>query len=213
MKGNENMSNVKERNKITVTEFVKKYNSLTSSELKFKYIESNVYRTYVPILEKKIWLQKMFDQSVVGEIGNQYIDMFVHKFNTTLTILEMYTNISFNKGVEETGTMNVYKDYDLLAENDLLNAVFAAIPKSELSNIIEINEQIIETFYNKHQSTKAYIAELVDKFSLTMGAITDTSIKALLEILNDEEKIKDIISKLPKLDSIEKILNSSINKL
>lgn len=200
-----------ERNKITVTEFVEKYKTFNSDELKFKYIKSNVYRTYVPILEKKLWLQKMFEQSISGKIGNQYIDMFIHKFNTTLTIIEMYTNISFNKGIEETDVMNVYKDYDLLVENDLLNAIFSAIPKKELESIIEINDQIINTFYNKNQSVKAYISELVDRFSLTFGAITEVSIKTLSDILSDEEKVKNIIDKLPKIKNIEDILNN-LNK-
>lgn len=187
----------RQKNNITVKEFVDKYIKLSSDSLKDKLVESIIYRTYVPILEKKLFLQAVFDKSLTGQEPNRYVDVFVNKINVTIAILQLYTDLDFKK-TENDKDNKIFVDYDLLAENDLLNKIFNQIPESELKSFLSINDQITETFYNEHNSTEAFLMKLADRFSVTFGAIADGSINALLEVLNDEEKLNGIVDNLIK---------------
>jgi len=200
------MNEIKE--KISVQEFVNKYNKLSSNELKDKLVESLIYRKYVPILEKKIRLQHMFDKSIMGVESNKYVDVFVNKMNVTFTILDMYTNLSFNK--ENNSEDNLFNDYDMLAENDLLNVILRKIPEHELASLLTINDQIAQTFYNKYKSTEAYVSSLVDRFATVFGGIVNVNSEAILEILKDEEKINNITNKFSKFDKIANIFKNEL---
>lgn len=187
----------RQKNNITVKEFVDKYIKLSSDSLKDKLVESIIYRTYVPILEKKLFLQAVFDKSLTGQEPNRYVDVFVNKINVTIAVLQLYTDLDFKK-TENDKDNKMFVDYDLLAENDLLNKIFNQIPESELKSFLSINDQITETFYNEHNSTEAFLTKLTDRFSVTFGAIANGSINALLEVLNDEEKLNGIVDNLIK---------------
>lgn len=187
----------RQKNNITVKEFVDKYIKLSSDSLKDKLVESIIYRTYVPILEKKLFLQAVFDKSLTGQEPNRYVDVFVNKINVTIAILQLYTDLDFKKTKNDKDT-KMFVDYDLLAENDLLNKIFNQIPESELKSFLSINDQITETFYNEHNSTESFLTKLADRFSVTFGAIANGSINALLEVLNDEEKLNGIVDNLIK---------------
>lgn len=187
----------RDKKNISVKKFVDNYKKLTSDALKDNYIKSIIYRTYVPVLEKKLFLQVMFDNSLVGEEPNRYVDTFLNQINTTIAILQLYTDLDMRKN-EGDKSSKTFEIYDMLASNDLLNLIFNEIPSNELKSILAINEQISETFYNQNNSTESFLTKLVDRFSNTFGAITNGSIDALLEVLNDEEKINSIISKAKK---------------
>ena len=187
----------RDKKNISVKEFVDNYKKLTLDTLKDNYIKSIIYRTYVPVLEKKLFLQVMFDNSLIGEEPNRYVDTFLNQINTTIAILQLYTDLDMRKN-EGDKSSKTFEIYDMLASNDLLNLIFNEIPSNQLKSILAINEQISETFYNQNNSTEAFLTKLVDRFSNTFGAITNGSIDALLEVLNDEEKINSIISKAKK---------------
>lgn len=205
----------RDKKNISVKEFIDNYKKLTSDTLKDNYIKSIIYRTYVPVLEKKLFLQVMFDNSLIGEEPNRYVDAFLNQINTTIAILQLYTDLDMRKN-EGDKSSKTFEIYDMLASNDLLNLIFNEIPSSELKSILAINEQISETFYNQNNSTEAFLTKLVDRFSNTFGAITNGSIVALLEVLNDEEKMNSIISKAKKNvnfnDIIQIIKNNKIKK-
>lgn len=192
-----------ENKKITASDFVKKYKQLSSDSLRERLIKSIITRTYVPVLEKKLFLQVMFDKSLVGEESNRHVDMFLNSINVTLAILGMYTKLNFEKTEENKTTM--FEAYDMLAELDLLNVIFNEIPSSELTQISAINEQIMETYYNGHNSIQAFATKLVDRFANTFGVLTKGSIDSLSEILNDEEKLNSVIDKLNKDNKLTQI--------
>lgn len=192
-----------ENKKITVSDFVKKYKQLSSDSLKERLIKSIIIRTYVPVLEKKLFLQVMFDKSLVGEEPNRHVDMFLNSINVTLAILGMYTKLNFEKTEENKTTM--FEAYDMLAELDLLNIIFNEIPSSELTQISAINEQIMETYYNEHNSMQSFATKLVDRFANTFGVLTKGSIDSLSDVLNDEEKLNSVIDKLNKDNKLTQI--------
>lgn len=68
--------------KLTVKEFCRRYDMLKTDEQKSNFVQSMIYRTYCPVLEKKIILQTMLDKTIVsGKNGVEYIDMFLSKIN------------------------------------------------------------------------------------------------------------------------------------
>ena len=192
-----------ENKKITVSDFVKKYKQLSSDSLRERLIKSIITRTYVPVLEKKLFLQVMFDKSLTGEESNRHVDMFLNSINVTLAIFGMYTKLNFEKTEENKTTM--FEAYDMLAELDLLNVIFNEVPSSELTQISAINEQIMETYYNEHNSIQAFATKLVDRFANTFGVLTKGSIDSLSEILNDGEKLNSVIDKLNKDNKLTQI--------
>lgn len=192
----------KEIKKISVKDFINKYNQLHSDELKDRMVKSLITRKYVPVLEKKLYLQVMLDNSIVDNNGQKYVDMFVNKINVTTAVLTLYTNLDLSNDNDKT---KAFENYDLLAENDILNVLFNKIPESELTTILSINDQLLETFYNKNNSIHAFISEMVDRFSVTFGALANGSIKSLIGILDDEKKMNDIMNKLSNKDSIIQI--------
>lgn len=196
-------ANTEER--ISVEKFYNNYKALSSEELKENMIKSLITKSYVPILEKKILLQKSFERSLVGYEGNRYIDMFLSKINTTICILTMYTKLSFVKG--EDAETNIFDDYDILCEHNLLNKIFKYIPETEIQSILTINEQIMQTFYNETKSTEAYVTALIDRFANVFGMAANSGMETLASTINDEEKMKSFMSKLPDPNKYMKILS------
>ena len=79
---------------MTVLEFVDKYSKLNSAKAKEEMVKSIVKRTYCPILEKRIVLENLLNNSVsTTEFGLKYVDMFVSKLNYTLSLIIIYTNL------------------------------------------------------------------------------------------------------------------------
>lgn len=196
--------------KIDINEFVKKFNlNQTTIEYKTQLARSIITTKYVPILDKKIYLQVMLDNSINEYNGKKYIDMFVNKINFTTAVLSMYTCLDIsNKGDKDAA----FKNYDLLAKHDLINVIFNEIPESEMSTLLSINEQLIDTFNNKNNSIESYLDGLVKNFSVMFGTITDGSLKVLINLLSDEKKLDSLMNKLSKIDKsniihlIEKVL-------
>lgn len=70
--------------KIDVPEFIRRYNLLKTDEQRDEFVKSTVWRTYCPVLEKKLVLQTIIEKSITtGKNGVQYIDMFLSKINMT----------------------------------------------------------------------------------------------------------------------------------
>lgn len=185
---------MKNTKKIKVAQLVENYNSLSSSEGKEDLIKSLVIREYMPVLEKKLVIQTMFDKSLVNDNGNVYVDMFINKINVTFGILAMYTRIDFNKSDDPENSL--FDDYDLLMENDLLNKLFNYIPESELNQILTINDQVHETFYNKYKSTEAFVNSVIDRVSTVAGIFLESATDKLNELMQNEDVIKEMLKGL-----------------
>lgn len=175
------MENIK---KIKVADMIKNYNSFATKEAQDNYIRSIIVRNYVPILEKKLVIQSMFDKSVINEDGNIYVDMFVNKINVTFGILTMYTRLQF---VKADDTESLFDDYDLLVESNLLNEIFNCIEERELTQILTINDQVHETFYNKHKSTEAFVNSVVTRVKDMASIMSESLLSQLPSIFSQED--------------------------
>ena len=89
------MNEVKER--ISVSQFVERYNKLVSDQLKDRYVKEHIVTTYAPILNKKLILETMNEKSEANGSTGKYIDFVVSKLNLIMAILVLYTDIEQDK--------------------------------------------------------------------------------------------------------------------
>lgn len=170
--------------KIDVPEFIRRYNLLKTDEQRDEFVKSIVWRTYCPVLEKKLVLQTILDNSIVtGENGVKYIDMFLSKINMTNAILLLYTKLDVIKNAESK--TNFFEDYDLLFENNLMNKICEIIGERELSEIMSINGLLMDNFHEENKNIEAYIAKYTEAFATTVGVFANEGISELMKYVKE----------------------------
>lgn len=186
---------MEENKKILITEFIEHFNSLQSDTLKQKYVSSIITRKYVPILEKRYLLQLMCEKSVVEE-SIKSIDLVVNKVNFIMAILGLYTSIVCER--DENDVPKSFEAYDLIKQNDVFQFIAMAIG-SDLDELLSINQEVLDTWYATNTSTKAYVNEVVETASRKFGITVEVLLDKLTEILEDDAKMKKVVTTLEKL--------------
>lgn len=148
---------------MTVLEFVDKYSKLNSAKAKEEMVKSIVKRTYCPILEKRIVLENLLNNSAsTTEFGLRYIDMFVSKLNYTLSLIIIYTDLELDLEEDsENKAAKVSDIYDGLINSGLLEQICVLIGEKELKELTSINEMLINNFYEINTSPQAIISEVL----------------------------------------------------
>lgn len=185
--------------KLTIEEFVRRYDMLKTSEQKSKFVEDIMWRKYTPVLEKKLVLQTVLKKSVITDAkGMSYIDYFLFKINTCFAIIILYTKLNFtindNKNEEKT---NIYQEYDLLFERDLLNAICSFIDERELNELMSINTVLIENYETEFKSTEAVISNYVERFATLFGTFVNEGLQHLEGTLSSKD-LKSFINSMQK---------------
>lgn len=176
-------SNTIER-KIDVPEFIRRYNLLKTDEQRDEFVRNIIWRTYCPVLEKKLVLQTILDKSITtGKNGVQYIDMFLSKINMTTTILILYTKLNIVK--TDDSTTNAFQDYDLLFENGLLDQICAIVGEHELNELMTINGLLMDNFHEENKNIEAYIAKYTEAFATTIGVFANEGISELMKYITE----------------------------
>lgn len=170
--------------KLTVKEFCRRYDMLKTNEQKSKFLQSMIYRTYCPVLEKKIILQTMLDKTIVsGKNGVEYIDMFLSKINFATAILLLYTK--FNVSKNDDSETNEFQDYDLLIERGFLDVISTSIGEDELNELTTINGLLMDNFYAENKTIEAFIAKYTQAFATTFGMFADEGISELMKYIKE----------------------------
>ena len=185
-----------ETKKILVTDFVKKYNEVKSVDLKERQIQGIIKRIYCPILEKKMILDLMLEKSVV-EDDIPRIDMFTNKLNFYAAIISMYTYIVPEK--DENGVPKSYEMYDLLTENNIMNAILEIIGERELNELTSINGLLLDTWYSRNTSVQAYVSNLIETASRKFGVYAGVGMEKFADALDDETKMNRMANFLDKV--------------
>ena len=209
MKGNENMSeNIKnventenienKKDKIAIKDFVHKYNALTNDKLKENQIDSIIKRHYVPVVEKRAAAEVVLEKSIHEKDGIEYIDSFLSQVGLMSAIISLYTKLDCNG--------NVFENYDLLMESGIYPLIMYKIGEKDIKEFMNIFASVEETFMHQ-QSFEGFLAKQFTRFGELFGALAGTGMESLAVILSDEEKMKNVIGNLPKIDDIKSILN------
>ena len=191
------MNEVKER--VSISKFVDGYNKLTNQQLKDKYIKEHIKNTYAPILQKKLILEMMHEKSVV-EFPVKHIDMLVSKLNVVMAILVLYTDLEPDKQTNEDGTTTplTWDAYDVLKSSGLYGVLLDAIGE-DLNELMSVQDQILNSWHMENTSTEAYVNNIIETVSRRFGISIDLLLDKLVEILDDEKKMKKLTTTLEKL--------------
>ena len=170
--------------KIDVPEFIRRYNLLKTDEQRDEFVKNIIWRTYCPVLEKKLVLQTILEKSITtGKNGIQYIDMFLSKINMTTTILILYTKLNIVK--TDDSYTNEFQDYDLLFENGLLDQICAIVGEHELDELMTINGLLMDNFHEENKNIEAYIAKYTEAFATTIGVFANEGISELMKYITE----------------------------
>ena len=179
---------------MTVIEFCEKYAQLENEKEKLELLSSVIKRTYTPVLEKRVVLQKMLDRSIVEqENGVRYIDMLVSRINYTMALIILYTNLEIDS---KDGTGRTEDMYDSLVQYDIVSDICEYIGTKEMAELNSVNKSIIDTFYNQYGSTEAFIGNAIAAIGQKIGVASGWVIQQIDEIINNEDKFNNISSKI-----------------
>lgn len=194
----------KTREKITVNEFVEKYNSFTNEADKKRVIKKIINSTYMSYALKILHADKIVQASCRPTIevdGKKTVDTNNIKFNSAMqyvlfvtTVIHNYTDISISDD-------NILKEFDLLNEVGLVDEIFKALPEREISEFKSVLDYALSDFIANNYETKAFISNLVNKFATSISPMLDN----LSEVIGslDKEKVDGLVEKLQSLKSNE----------
>ena len=184
----ENTKNIDNTNKkITIKDFVKKYNALTNDKLKENQINSIIKRHYSPITEKKAALDLILKKCIKEKDGIEYIDSFLMQVGLMSVVLSLYTNLDCNG--------NMFENYDLLMETGIYPIIMYNIGEKDIKELMSVCSSVEETFINQ-QSFEAFLAKQVTRFGELFGRVSSSGMEALANTLGNEEKMKSLINVL-----------------
>lgn len=189
--------------KITVKEFVDKYNTLLGTDEHEYYFKSIIRRTYAPILEKKVVLQTLLKKSILkNEYDVEYLDLFLSRVNTTIAILLLYTNLDIKKN--DQSEENAFDDYDMLKESGLFDRICECIGEAEMTELGTINGLIIDTYLSQKQDPKYFISSNISRISRSLSPVLKSGFEQLAKVLNDNDKLEKISNKIVDIVSKQK---------
>lgn len=180
---------LKEKNmseKILVSEFVKKAIELSSNQDELSaYIQSVVVSNYPPIMTKRVVLETMLNKAITTDPnGTQYIDQFLAKVNLKLAMVILYTNLQLESITEGSG-VSAFDDYDALQEIDAFSAFTYFIGEKEAKELAQVQESLINTFYERHSSVEAVINRFVENLDIVLKMFESSGVNVLKNLIED----------------------------
>lgn len=188
--------------KISVKEFIKKYNALTSDEGKKDFIRLNIINKYIPyenkiticdkVVESTYYIKIKEDTEV--EIRKLHINSAATYMLYRLNIINSYTsiNIDFKNSLEE---------YNSLNKSGLVDIIFDFIPEKELKEFNMLLEMAKSDLISNEYETKAFISGQVERFAEIFGTIISPGLEQLGKVIEnmDDKTIDNIALKAQKI--------------
>ena len=170
---------------MTLTEFVTELNKITDDQMKLNAMRKHISRVYVPVVEKRVILQTMMEQSVgTLESGARFVDPFIDRINTTVAMARLYTDLKIETDEKHT-TFDVY---DELVSSRIVSMIASFIGEAELAEFSAVNTDLINTFEIQNNSTEEVISRYVSMFSTVFGA----HVESVMKLLQDKETVDKI---------------------
>lgn len=185
-----------------ILEFVKRYNNITTQQLKDRFIEEKIkINPYVSIIKKDTYAQLIVDKTMFKQ--ESYDDNGKTKYRKTdkinlnsvaqyvqfcRAVIELYTNLEIEDG-------SFIKEYDALKSSGLLDILMVGSDKTD--PLIPMNElSEFKTILTMKQSDTQFNETTTQAFiSKQIGRISDLANATLTPLM-------DVVSK--KLDEIPK---------
>ena len=150
--------------------------------------EQNIeVKQYLPITTKMDMVTEIINNSIDE---NNFFNPIKLSLYTELGIIENYTNINFTDKQKE----DIFKLYDLLKGNKIIEKVINVIPEAEYKNLIDTINKSIESIYNYKNSVMGILETVSTDYSNL-----DLNISKIQEKLSDPNNmtfLKDVLTKL-----------------
>lgn len=188
--------------KMTVKEFIKKYNALTESKTKIDFVKMNIITKYVPYEQKVTICENIVDVSYYVKTkdinGNETKKIHI---NSTASYMLYRLNIVNNYTSINIDFKNSLEDYNSLNKSGLLDIIFYSIPDEEIAEFDMILEMVKNDFMQNKYETHAFISSQVERFAELFGLIISPGLENLGNVLTnmDDKKIEKVMSKFEKL--------------
>ena len=155
-----------------VSEFTDSYKALNSADLKKGLVSQHVKRTYASIGKKNAFLGKMLEDCIMTDKnGIPYINMVANKIDFVYALVVLYTDLEPDKNEEDK--KDVLKMYDMLQESGAIDDICEQIGSKEINELTFVNKEVLDTWYNAHTTTRAYLATLTEKAVRTFVEVSE----------------------------------------
>ena len=161
----------------------KDMNFTPNHEIKTVEIGDNIkfnVKQYLPAEDKNALLEIAMQTADQGTILNTFaLDAIFHTY-----LVFKYTDIEFSEEEKE----NLFKLYDILEENNIIDAVVAAIPKEEYQDLKDYLLEMVENYLTYRNSARA----LVEQFSMFAPQVAENLAEVSKNI--DVDKLTRVIN-------------------
>ena len=162
--------------KISVLDFIKKYNSMTSDKAKKTYLQRVVKGDdyYIPYTAKVVYARNILEIANFDKEGNVLYNTSKQFILYVYTLLQMYTLLSIDH-------MDWVVVFDILNSNNVLDEIINALPKDR-NDFEMIYKMVQEDFEKNYRVYQLNTKEIVDA---VQSSIMSTIHSVLTQIQND----------------------------
>lgn len=146
-------------------------------------------KQYLPIEEKKNFVMKVLQQALESSV--HYIDPIQIDIIMTLETLNFYTNIEFNDNDAE----DIFKLYDIIERQGIIDKVVGAIPEFEYSFLQESVKESLEAYY-KYKNSVLGILENVNQDYSNLNLDVNEIQNKLNESSEDIGFLREVMEKM-----------------
>lgn len=168
--------------KITVANFVNKYDKLDSEE-KSSFIGQHIVTSYVPYEEKCNICQRIINTSMKAN-GKFHQNTTAQYMLYTLQLIDAYTDITIDMSQS-------LKSFNMLDSRDLIDLILENIPEKEHAKFDLIIDMIRGDLFENERSIVGYIDRFLDRIKNLFDKIVESIDNSLDE--STINKIKDIM--------------------
>ena len=175
--------------KITVKEFIEKYNSINDDDKRIEFIKNHIVDRYVPYEEKATVCKRIIKASSKSEIDGKSVyhqNSIARYMLFGLNMIDLYTDIVIDFG-ESLKQFNLFDKYNLIEE------IMDNILYTEKRKMETILQMVSVDYYENERSIQSNIC----KINEIILSVANEFTKCLRDSIDDEtiKKIKDLVVK------------------
>lgn len=167
-----------------ISEFVKDYQT---SKQQNAYVKKQIKTNYVPYLSKIEISKNIVKSSMYKDVNGK--DTFVInsplRYNLFVqSVIDLYTNLEWDK--RDDGTRDIVRDFDLLEEHGLVEAVFNTIG-NDIQKFTTVLNMVVDDEMDLNRSMVAFLETKYEALSMFFDVVGNAL---------EDPRIKDKIANL-----------------
>lgn len=178
-----------------VQEFVDKYNSFSNEEIKKKFIKERIVTEYVPYTKKMQVCTTIAKVTSINNVESDNGNKEYYSCNSVLRFMlfqkhlfDLYTDIEMQDGEEGV------KEFELIDQYALNDAIISAIPEREYANMQIILDMCVDDYAINENNIIRYIDTKLEALGMVTNTFLDTVSDAVKKI--DKTQIDNILANI-----------------